>query len=528
VTKLWRFDLNWILVLLLTLFAIAPLTYPGFFEAQSGYLPAFDAAHPAEAPNWGRAADLLRGEGKLPYLLAWPFFKLSGSGIVAIRWGYGLAFLLAALGAFAWTRRWLRAKGGVLAASVYTYLPWHLSAVYVRGAYAEAWLWAFLPLLLWAVDLLAARRPRSILAAAAVGLPALAATTWTQPGLSALFLPILIAYGVTMVFNRQRIVVRLFLAFALLFVALWSVAQTGRPASTPFTDHFLYPYQLVSAAWGSGGSAPGWANGISFQLGLAALGMGAVALALKMERGQAPLDPAAASRLSVPVGRLFWFWAIVLAALVLLTLSPSGFLWRTGRLEAYVTYPWQVLVLAGLPLAFLAGSAARLEGRLADLPVWAGLLALVVLASYPYLVPRFTQLDPGPEPVAMLQPVGADIPQIVLLDDQIVPPTEVAPTLTLTLTWQSVAPIAGDYTVFVHLLADGDKVAQLDTRPCGGECPTNTWQPGEIVVDRYQLALAPDTPPGPYRLAVGLYLLNSGERAAVAGRDDKTVVLNVP
>jgi hypothetical protein len=130
--------------------------------------------------------------------------------------------------------------------------------------------------------------------------------------------------------------------------------------------------------------------------------------------------------------------------------------------------------------------------------------------------------------VALFQPVEADTPQILLVVDQIVPPTEVTPTLTLTLTWQPVAAVADDYTVFVHLLADGEKVAQLDTRPCSGECPTDTWQPGEIVVDRYQLALAPGAAAGPYSLAIGLYLLDSGERAAVAGRDDRTVFLDVP
>jgi hypothetical protein len=89
--------------------------------------------------------------------------------------------------------------------------------------------------------------------------------------------------------------------------------------------------------------------------------------------------------------------------------------------------------------------------------------------------------------------------------------------------------VAGDYTVFIHLLAASDtRAAQLDTRPCAGECPTDTWQPGDIIVDRYQVTLPPEAPPGPYRLALGLYLLDSGERASVLGRDDQTVYLDVP
>jgi hypothetical protein len=188
-----------------------------------------------------------------------------------------------------------------------------------------------------------------------------------------------------------------------------------------------------------------------------------------------------------------------------------------------------MLALTGLPLAFLAGSAVRLDRRLAILPAWSGMIAFVILASYPYLAPRFTQVDPGPEPVAMFQAAGAETPQLMILDYEVTLPTEITPTVTVTLTWQAIEPLAEDYTVFLHVLAEGDvKAAQSDTRPCDGECPTNSWQPGDILVDRYELKLSPDVPPGPYQLAVGLYLLDTGERAVVVGRDDRTVFLHVP
>jgi len=77
-------------------------------------------------------------------------------------------------------------------------------------------------------------------------------------------------------------------------------------------------------------------------------------------------------------------------------------------------------------------------------------------------------------------------------------------------------------------LAPDGKVAQHDSRPCDGACPTGAWQPGEIVADRHTLSLGTVAPPGPYRLAVGLYLLDSGERAAILGRDDETVFIDVP
>ena len=522
----------WLLVALLTVFAVAPLTYPGFFQAHSGFLPAFNAANLADAPRWGRLPDPVRGDGRLPYLLIWPFLQLSGSGVIAVKWGYALAFVLGALGTYAWTRQWLGPRGGVLAAVVYTYLPWHVSTVYVRGAYAEAWLWAVLPFTLWAVDELAQQR---FVAALAIGLPSMVTAAWTQPGLVALYLPLLAVYNVMITRKGQNLLIRLAGAIACLLFVLWLlVGPALSEAPLPFDAHFLYPFQLLSAVWGFGISLPGWADGMSFQLGLVAVGLSVVAVALwvggRSERSSVVEgSPVLRSVRPAPLERALWFWLIILVVLILLVLSPAAFLWRISGARALLTYPWQLLTLAGLPLAFLAGSVVRLDERLAGTPAWAALLALAIVASYAYLAPRFTQLDPGPEPFAVLQPVGAEAPQIALLDYQILPPTEITPTLTLTLTWQAMQPIAEDYTVFVHVLTPGDdKAAQRDSHPCDGECPTNSWLPGEIVVDRHQLTVALEGSPGPYRLAVGLYLLHTGERAAVVGRDDNTVFFHVP
>jgi len=518
-----RFDLNWILVILLTVLAVAPLFYPGFFEAQSGFLPTFNVTHLAEAPHWGRLADPPRSEGKLPYLLAWPFLQISGSGVTAIKWGYGLAFVLGALGVYAWTGPWLGKKGGLLAAVVYTYLPWHLSSVYVRGAYAEAWLWAWWPFLLCAADRLAERRPAARLAAVAIGLSLLAATFWTQAGLALLFAPLLAAYAVLVLDRRPRSAIHASGMLASLLLLLWLAARWLPKTSASFAGQFVYPFQLLSAAWG---------EGLHFQLGVAAVGLSIVAVALwfsSKERGPETDDPPSELRTHRGITtQIFWFWAGALALLVSLLLPFSSFFWSASGLDVFLTHPWQLLALVGLPLAFVAGSVIRLDGRLGELPAWAGLVALAVLASYPYLAPRFTQVDPGAQPTALIQPVGAEAPQIMILDYAISAPTEITPTLNLTLTWQAVAPVPDDYTVFVHILAPEDKIAQRDSRPCDGECPTPGWQPGEIVVDRHRLHLPLDAPPGPYRLAVGLYLLDSGERAAVVGGDDGMVILDVP
>ncbi|MBN1661091.1 MAG: hypothetical protein JXA93_22040 [Anaerolineae bacterium] len=518
-----------LLALLLAVPAIAPLTYPGFFETHSGFLPAFNAAHPEAAPGWGRVAEPIRREGVLPYLLIRPFYTLTGNGTDAVKWGYALAFLLGAAGLYAWTRRWLGTRGAVLAAAVYTYLPWHLATVYVRGAYAEAWLWAWLPLTLCALDHLISRQARDVAISLVVGLLALAVAFSTQSGLAGLSLLVLVPYGVVTILERRGMAVRLALALVLLAVLLWRLVHQAGPAPLPFADHYLYPFQLLSSHWGIGISVAGALDGLPFQLGFAAAGLSLVTVALWLlgARGQAAALQSEADATQPPLRPALLFWCAILASIVLLLLPVSASVWRITGLDALLTYPWQILALAGLPLAFLSGAALRLDARLAEWPAWAGLVALVLLASYFYLAPEFTQVDPGPEPVALLQPVEAREPQIALLDVVIDSPTILTPTLTLTLTWQAMAPVEGDYTIFVHVLDKEEKVAQQDTRPCGAECPTDTWQPGDIIVDRHQVTLPADAVASFDRLALGLYLLESGDRAAVYGQEDRTVYLDV-
>ena len=107
--------------------------------------------------------------------------------------------------------------------------------------------------------------------------------------------------------------------------------------------------------------------------------------------------------------------------------------------------------------------------------------------------------------------------KIALLDVDL-PDTTLQPggLLDLSLTWQALAPLAEDYTVFVQVLDANDQiVGQVDSWPVQGTYPTSQWTPGEPVVDRYQVQLASELPSGPYRVQVGFYLLQTLRRLSV-------------
>ena len=141
--------------------------------------------------------------------------------------------------------------------------------------------------------------------------------------------------------------------------------------------------------------------------------------------------------------------------------------------------------------------------------------------------------------VAEVEVSGAALPEgAVNFDDKIalldvsLEPASLAPggQLAVTITWQGLAEMDEDYTVFVQVLDASDRiVGQVDAWPVQGTRPTGDWRPGEIIVDPYAVQLNPDLPQGDYRVITGLYLLSTGRRIPVVDEtgnaiDDKVEV----
>jgi hypothetical protein len=89
-------------------------------------------------------------------------------------------------------------------------------------------------------------------------------------------------------------------------------------------------------------------------------------------------------------------------------------------------------------------------------------------------------------------------------------------SLYLTLYWQGLGLMDTSYTVFVHLLDEkGHIQGQRDGVPGHGTLPTTSWIEGEVIVDAYEVPVAPDAPPGLYTIAVGMYDPDTGDRLPV-------------
>jgi hypothetical protein len=77
--------------------------------------------------------------------------------------------------------------------------------------------------------------------------------------------------------------------------------------------------------------------------------------------------------------------------------------------------------------------------------------------------------------------------------------------LSLDIVWQATEPMTQAFTSFLHLDANGQRLAGDDRQPWSGLYPTSRWAPGEMVRMSYTLTLPADLPPGLYALNTGWY-----------------------
>jgi hypothetical protein len=140
-------------------------------------------------------------------------------------------------------------------------------------------------------------------------------------------------------------------------------------------------------------------------------------------------------------------------------------------------------------------TALRVPGLPPDCP------ADPILDRSIYFGQQSTQSNPG-----MIALTGAAVrPQ----------PSPTDPGLQVSLCWESLAPTPIDYTVFVHLYDErGELLATGDGPPVNGAFPTRLWQPGDRAIDAHLIRVTDEilSTIGDYRVGIGLYDLNSGQR----------------
>ena len=434
-SRVRRWDVYLLLVLLLCLFALGPLMQPGYIwgahDAKNSiyFLYEFNQSirdgilWPRWGPDWGfgYGYPFWNIYGPLAYFVGEAFLLVGFDYVAAIKLVFALSILGSAAGMYGFIRRVLGSEAAVVAAIIYVYVPYHLFDIFVRAALAESFAMIFLPLVFWAFFELV-RRPRfgPLVAAAA----AYTAMILSSNVLLLVVTPVLVSMvaGLLLgdVFRNVRdargagrpphpgpILVQLlkravppvlglgfglglsagFLLPAILERRYVRLDQWFGGRYT-FGQDFVHFFQLFSPRWGFGASIPGPDDLTGFQLGLVPLVLALFSLLL-LPRLKEPL-----------VKFLVVSWQVFTVATVYLMTPASAWLWRAFPVLQSVQFPWRLGVVTAFGLAVLGGvvvsddvwAASEAESKSASVgSAWRRhtamvlLVLLVLLGSYPYL-----------------------------------------------------------------------------------------------------------------------------------------------
>ncbi|MBI4789485.1 MAG: glycosyltransferase family 39 protein [Chloroflexi bacterium] len=133
------------------------------------------------------------------------------------------------------------------------------------------------------------------------------------------------------------------------------------------------------------------------------------------------------------------------------------------------------------------------------------------VAAQAYAVgPINFRAPPAPAPVKFSQGIELVSSAIDLARAQ---PGETVP---VSLYWRVAQRTADDHVIFVHLLDVTEQVAaNADILPALGAYNTFLWKPGELIPTHHTIQVPRRTPPGQYRVEVGLYNVLSQNRLDV-------------
>ena len=444
-SRLWRWlpggvrDGYLWLTVLLSGFAIGPLMQPGYFwgahDARHAvyFLFEFNRAiqdgvwYPRWAPDFtfGYGYPFFNIYGPLAFYVG-EVFHLLGFGFVdSTKIVFALALVLSGVTMFLFVRRLAGSRAALVAGLVYVYVPYHLADVYVRAALSETFGLIFLPLVLWGIY----ETVQSPRLHAVIGMGfAFAALMMSTQLLTLLSVPLLAVYILLLIVARVLKEQPLRgLSRGSLLPLLGNVIHVALPPALglllgtglsaifwlpmiaeykyvridqwvggyyDYRDHFISFFQLFSPRWGFGTSQPGPHDTTPFQLGVVPVSFAILALLVRRRIA------------SDMMRRLTLFFLLVTLAVVFLMLAPSTPVWDTLGLVSFAQFPWRLLVLVVISLAFLAGAVAapRVGTRDQNRPTL-GLVILVVLVllgSYPYLQARIVEPVEGPVSLAGL------------------------------------------------------------------------------------------------------------------------------
>jgi len=340
-----------------------------------------------------------------------PFAYYVGSAIhligfdvlLATKITFILAIVLSGIFMYLFVRDQLSEEAGVVAGVVYLFFPYHAVNTYVRGALAELWAYAFLPLLFWGIwriyrntnDEKATKFERS-------NIFHMICNKWlllTTLSMASIIISHNLSAYMVMLFGGILIVILFFFtrnkslfslsilsasAIAMILSAFYIVpvifethysnvtSQVGGTAH--FSDHFVCPIQLWESPWGYGGTTITCTDGLSYKLGktniLFVVASIVVSIFVLWKKRSEKF--------------LFFLCTLLFFVLSLFLLLPiSGSVWQLLPGMVYIQYPWRFLNFTGLAMSMLVGVGIYSLGHLYSKKIVLAIsIGIILITSY--------------------------------------------------------------------------------------------------------------------------------------------------
>ncbi|MEJ5308949.1 MAG: 6-pyruvoyl-tetrahydropterin synthase-related protein [Anaerolineae bacterium] len=449
-------ELRFTLYVLLALLAAAPLWGPGMVNTRGGGDSPFllqrtldmaeNLRHGIFPARWmmHAAYDLgypfFNHYAALPYYLSGGLTALGLSPLVAIQATQTFGFVLAALTMALWAERTFKSRAAAfVAVAAYTFAPFHLVNVYVRGdSLSEFYAFVWYPLILWTLDHLAERPTRRRILAASLAYGALILTHNTS---ALVFSPFALLYAVVQMANGKwqmgepanpepkiqnpkskiqnlKYLIAPFVLGFLLTAWFWlpAIAETKYGQMGPeftagyfhYSNHFR-GLDLVQRTFAFDYSvAPRPEDAGPFAMGLVQAGLAVVGVASLIANGkwrranhesrimnhESPIpDPH-----SRPVYRLpstvYLLFSLALATFMITPLSKP--LWDYLPLLEITQFPWRFLSVQALFTALVTGAIVNLQifkSQNLKIILAVGLCGLVIAAALLDLHPERLLID---------------------------------------------------------------------------------------------------------------------------------------
>ncbi len=400
---------TWFLILgLISLPVIYPLTGGGYILTHDQYFPIhrlvalnrclFEGQIP---PRWtdifalGYGYPFFNFYAPLAYYLAEMVFLLTNNYVLSIHAIFAFGLIFGGFGVFNWIKDILDEKSGLVAGSIYIYFPYHLVNAYVRGDISELLASSFFPWVFWAFYRLSNEKKNNIFwllssaffyACVMLSHNIMSLLFSGFLGMYILFLFSLHRKATSLIYSSLALILGLGLSMYFwipAFVEKKYIQIDSLLSAAPYQQHFVSPYQLISLAWGYGGSGQGGNNSMSFQLGIIPLILTIFSILVWFSQSKVDLNKRS---------HIVFSW-ISLIMFIFLMLPISRIVWDVLPLVHYTLFPWRFLSLIEIPMAFLSGYSMYGIDKLIKNTFVVNLITiticlLVIIVTIPYLHKR--------------------------------------------------------------------------------------------------------------------------------------------